>query len=240
VVASEREPTWETSIEEDPMIGTGCGLLIVLAGALSAFQEEPPAPAEAPAPAPAPAEAPPAEAAPGAATLQPPVPVPALAPAPIDSTILVPGSLSGFRRLNQPDFGPLRPPSPAQDVAMLEAGRPLFPAAPAVKAAAVLLTQLTAMYVEDAGQISALAIRTVQDLRAAGQAVAPFELLQGATQWKRPAAPSPAPATAPGSAPACSARGFVPREFLRFIQRYRTLRIDQGKDHATALSLMAQ
>ncbi len=112
---------------------------------------------------------------------------------------------------------------------MLEAGRPLFPGEPEVKAAAVLLNRLTAMHVEDAGQIAALAIRTVQDLRAANQAIAPFELLQGATQWKRPG----------GRAPERGGRGFVPREFLRFIQRYRTLRIDQGKDHATALSLMS-
>jgi hypothetical protein len=112
---------------------------------------------------------------------------------------------------------------------MLEVGRPLFPTAPEVTAAAVLLTQLTARYVEDAGQITALAIHTVQDLRAKSQAVTPFELLQGAAQWKRPG----------GSAPESSGRGFVPRKFLEFTQRYRTLRIGQGKDHATALSLMS-
>jgi hypothetical protein len=107
---------------------------------------------------------------------------------------------------------------------MQEAGEPLFPNDARVRSAAVLLTQLTAIYVEDAPRISELAVRVVGQLRAANQAASPVEMLVGATQWKRPTGPE--------------TRGNVPREFEEFAARYRKLRLEGGKDHATALSLM--
>jgi hypothetical protein len=105
---------------------------------------------------------------------------------------------------------------------MMEAGRPLFPNDPAVAAAAILLTQATAGFIEDAPRIAELTARVVGEIRAANQPASPFEMLVGSTQWKRP------PRT----------RGDVPRKFEEFAALYRKLRKGEGKDHATALSLM--
>src|SRR6516165_578989 len=138
-------------------------LLILLGGSFVAAHEEPAAPV-----------------APANLTAVPAPPQPGLSPPPV---IASPTSTSGFLRPNQPAYGPLIPPSPAQNVAMQEAGEPVFPNDPRVRSAAVVLTQLTAMYVEDAPRISELAIRVVGQLRAANQAASPFEMLVGATQW---------------------------------------------------------
>jgi hypothetical protein len=104
---------------------------------------------------------------------------------------------------------------------MLEAGQPVFASDPRVAVAAVLLAESTAVYVEDAPRIAALTIQVVQRVRAANQAASPVEMLTGAVQWS-------------GSE---RSRGNVPRRFEEFARRYRTGRLE-GKDHATALSLM--
>jgi hypothetical protein len=90
-----------------------------------------------------------------------------------------------------------------------------------VAVAAVLLTQLTAAYVEDAPRIAELTVGVVQKVRAANQAASPLEMLVGATQWNGPG----------------GKRGNVPRKFEEFARLYRTGRLE-GKDHATALSVM--
>jgi hypothetical protein len=186
------------------MLGTSTALFILLNAAFLAAQDEPPAPA-------VPANPAPVSAPPQAAQLAPPV-------------IAGPTASSGFLRRDQPVYGPLYPPSPAQNLAMLEAGGPVFPNDPRVRSAAVLLTQLTGNYVEDAGRISELTIHVVRELHAARQAASPLEVLVGATQWKRPAGTRPC--------------GSVPREFEEFAARYRKLRLEGSHDHATTLSLM--
>jgi hypothetical protein len=190
------------------------GVLVLLVGAALAAAQEPP-PLEVP-------ETPPAAPAPDVPQVEVPT-IPLLA-APTIPLLAAPTSLSGYLRPDQPPYGPLLPPGPAQNVAMLAAGYPLYPNDPRVGAAAVLLTRLTAIYVEDAPRISELAIRAVLDLRAANQTASPTELLEGATQWKR--------AGGKGS------RGDVPRRFTDFVRFYRKLRVEEGKDHVTALSLM--
>jgi len=104
---------------------------------------------------------------------------------------------------------------------MLEAGQPVFASDPPVAVAAVLLTQLTAAYVEDAARIAELTVGVVQKVRAANQAASPLEMLVGAAQWNGPG----------------GKRGNVPRRFEEFARLYRTRRLE-GKDHASALSLM--
>jgi hypothetical protein len=132
-----------------------------------------------------------------------------------------PASHSGFRRPEQPPYGRVLRPNPAQDLAMLEAGQSVLATDPQVAAAAVLLERLTAAYVEDAPRIAELTIHVVQQVRAANQAASPMELLAGAIQWKGPG----------------GRRGNVPREFGQFAALYRTGRI-AGKDHATTLTQM--
>jgi hypothetical protein len=78
-------------------------------------------------------------------------------------------------RLDQPLHGPLIPPSPAQALATVETGRVLAPDDPAVATMAVLLTQLTAAYVEDAPRIAELTIRIVSGIRAANRAASPLD-----------------------------------------------------------------
>lgn len=155
-----------------------------------------------------------------------PDPAPARAPdvvaptGPILPSIAIPTFV--LVRPDQPQYGPTIPPSPAHSVAMLEAGGPTLGDDPRVRSAAFLLEQLTASYVEDAPRISELTIRMVREIRARDQAASPFEMMVGATHWKR----SP------------SLRGNIPRKFQEFTRLYRSIRIEQGKDHSTALSLM--
>jgi hypothetical protein len=104
---------------------------------------------------------------------------------------------------------------------MLEAGQPVPVTDLRVTAAAIVLEQLTATYVEDAPRIAELTIHAVQQVRAANQAASPLEMLVGATEWKGPG----------------GRRGNVPREFEQFAALYRTARI-AGKDRAAALSQM--
>lgn len=189
------------------------GLLVLLAGTCFAVGiahgQEPPAPDAASIPAVDPA---------------PPSPAPsaAVAPAaPVPLAVMTPESLSGFRRPEQPPYSRARRPSPAQDLAMLEAGQPLFASDPRVAVVAVVLEQLTATYVEDAPRIVAITIRAAQQVRAANQAASPLEILIGAAQWNGPG----------------GMRGNVPRKYEEFARLYRTGRLE-GKDHASALSLM--
>jgi hypothetical protein len=132
-----------------------------------------------------------------------------------------PGSHSGIRRPESPPYSRVRRASPAQDVAMLDAGQPVFASDPRVATAAVLLERLTAVYVEDAPRIAELTIHVVRQVRAAKQVATPLEMLDAATRWKGPAGP----------------RGNVPREFEQFAALYRSGRL-AGKDHATTLSEM--
>ena len=176
-------------------------LLVLLAGTVVASGQEPPPPEPGSAPAPAPAA----------------VPVTPEASAPP----LVALPAVGFFRPDQSPFGAQFPASPAQGLAMMEAGRPLFPNDPWVAAASTLLSQATASYVEDAPRIAELTVRIVGEVRAANQPASPLEMLAGAIQWKR----SP---NTPGN---------IPRKFEEFAGRYRKLR-SEGKDHATALSSM--
>ncbi len=104
---------------------------------------------------------------------------------------------------------------------MLEAGQPIFATDPRVAVSAVLLTQLTAVYVEDAPRIAELTVGVVQKVRAANLAASPLEMLVGATQWNGPG----------------GSRGNVPRKFEQFARLYGTARLE-GKDHTSALSLM--
>jgi hypothetical protein len=132
-----------------------------------------------------------------------------------------PASHSGIRRPEQPPYARVLRPSPAQDVAMLEAGEPVFATDARVAAAAALLERLTAVYVEDAPRIAALTLHVVQQVRAAKQAASPMEMLAGATQWAGPG----------------SGRGNVPRKFERFAALYRAGRI-AGQDHAATVAQM--
>jgi hypothetical protein len=129
---------------------------------------------------------------------------------------MAPASLSGFRRPEQAPYGDLLRPSPAQDVAMLEAGQPLFASDTRVAVVAALLAQLTAAYVEDAPRIAALTIDVVQKLRAANHAASPVEMLAEAVQWRGPE----------------RRRGNVPRQFVEFAGLYRARRLE-GKDQAS-------
>lgn len=163
---------------------------------------------------------PPAEAAPAAA-------LPTMSPQPAAAAPVAPPlnvlemSSSGFRPPEQADYGVVRVPSPAQNLAMMEAGRPLFASDPQVATMAVALTYLTAVFVEDAPRIAELTIRVVGDLRDANQNASPFEMLAGGAIWTGPA----------------GRRGNVPRKFGEFAAGYRRLRL-QGKDHDSAVSLL--
>jgi hypothetical protein len=153
-------------------------------------------------------------------------PNPTPPPVPVSPDVSVPPLItipsSGYLLPDQPHHGPLILPSPAQNLAMLETGRVLSSDDPAVASAASVLTRLTAGYVEDAPRIAELTIRVVQRIRAANQAASPMEILVGATRWKRPD----------------GTRGNIPRKFEEFARLYQKWRIEQGKDHAAALSLM--
>ena len=133
-----------------------------------------------------------------------PVPAPAAVAAavPVPLAIVAPEWLSGFRRPEQPPYGGLVRPGPAQDVAMLEAGEPVVRRAiHGSRSAAVLLTQLTAAYVEDARRGSPSS-RSASSGKSgpANQAASPLEMLVGATQWNGPG----------------GKRGNVPRKFEEF------------------------
>ncbi len=127
-------------------------------------------------------------------------------------------------RPDQLMFGPIVPPAPAHSLAMLEADAPMLGDDPRVLTVAVLLERLTAAYVEDAPRIGALTAGVVENLRKAGKAVSPVEMLQGAAQWKGPGGPG--------------IRGNRPRTFLSFASRYRELRLGDARDHQEALSRM--
>jgi hypothetical protein len=188
------------------------GLLALLAAtslaAGVAHAQEPPAPEATSVPA--------TEAAP----TPPPAPAAVAPAATVPLAIMSPEWLSGFRRPEQPPYGSLVRPSPAHEVAMLEAGQPMFASDPRVAVAAVLLAELTAAYIEDAPRIAELTVGVVQQVRAANQAASPLEMLVGAVHWNGPA----------------GKRGNVPRKFEEFARRYRAGRLE-GKDHASASSL---
>jgi hypothetical protein len=141
--------------------------------------------------------------------------------APVPLEIMAPASLSGIAPMDQPPFGARRRPTPAQEVALLEAGVSLAAVDPRVAAAAVLLARTTEVYIEDAPQIALLTVRVVLQLRAAKQAAAPMEVLVAATQWLGPG----------------GRRGNYPRRYEEFTTLYRNVRL-AGKDHAAALALI--
>src|SRR4051812_12835805 len=108
-------PFEENSRETDVMRRCFDGLLILLAGTLAAADEQPLPPDVGQNPPPSVVPVPPVAS---------PPPLVAMPP-------------SGFLRPDQPSHGPVIAPGPAQDLAMLEAGRPLFPDDPAVASAAL-------------------------------------------------------------------------------------------------------
>jgi hypothetical protein len=132
-----------------------------------------------------------------------------------------PASLSGFRRPEESPYGSVLRPIAAQEVAMLEAGRPVLASDPQVATAAFLLSALTAVYVEDAPRIATLTVRTVRRIRAANQPASPLEMLAGAVQWTGPSGP----------------RGNLPRKFEEFAGLYLKQRTE-GQDHSSALARM--
>lgn len=176
--------------------------------------EAPPDPSETPAtpvpaPVPVPASAP--ETAPG----EKPVPSPA-PPLPVPPVPLVPPE---FAAIGPGEFAAVVQVQPAHRVAMMEAGREVPETDPLVARASVVLTGLTAKFLEDAPRIADVSIRTTAAIRKAKGAASPLELMEAALNSKRPA-----------DAPAIG-----PRRFDAFATRYRKARIEQGKDHAAAL-----
>jgi hypothetical protein len=129
-------------------------------------------------------------------------------------TDLVPG---------QPHFGPPIPISPAHRLAMIEADVVMPADDPRVKSAAALLERLTAGYVEDAPRISELTVRVCRQIKAANHPASPYQMLDGALHWPRPA-----------SLPPCA-----PRPFERYAAGYLDQRLNKGLDHAAAISALA-
>ncbi len=103
---------------------------------------------------------------------------------------------------------------------MLEADAPVFEDDPLVARASFLLAQSTARYIEDAPRIAELTIRVCNAIRAKKGSVSPLEMLEASGSWTRPSGSS----------------GAIPRRFEHYAARYRALRIDEGKDHAQALT----
>jgi hypothetical protein len=128
-------------------------------------------------------------------------------------TDLVPG---------QPFFGSTFEIGPAHRLAMMEAGQDIAANDPRVASAALRLERLTAGYVEDAPRIAELTFRVCDQIRAANRPASPFQMLDGALYWPRPAA---LPATAP-------------RQFERYAAFYRQARVVKGLDHAAAISAL--
>jgi len=155
-----------------------------------------------------------------------PGPVPTPSPAPVAPEVspppLAPIPISGFLVADPPYQGPFLGPGPALGLAILEVGRALPADDPAVASVSAVLTQLTAVYVEDAPRIAELTSRVVQRIRAANRAASPLEMLVGATRWGR----------------ADVASGNVPRKFEEFARLYQDGRIQGGRDHAATINLM--
>jgi hypothetical protein len=185
---------------------------LLLAGAVLAAGEEPP---PLPLPPPSPPEA---------GLSPPPIPAPAPVPMVPEPWAPPPVVVEPFWLVSpgQPPYGPHLRASPAESVAMLEAGGPVFANDPRVTSAAVLLTKLTAAYVEDAPRIATLTIRVVQEIRAGNLAASPMEMMVEATRWKQP------PDT----------RGNIPRTFEAFARAYRSARIEPGTSQPAAPSPM--
>jgi hypothetical protein len=210
--------------------------MVLLAGALRAVGQEPAptpptadalaAPEPGPAASPAPAEAPasPEPAVPGepaAATPAAPTPEAATAPAP-PPPALDPSLMPDPARGVQPMFGPPRRPWPAQAIASMEAGEPLLPGDARVDSVAVLISRLTERYVEAAPAIAARAERVVRDIRGAGAAASPVEMLAAAERWRGPG----------------DRKWGVPRRFEEFARLYRKGRVEEKLEHAAALARM--
>ncbi len=158
---------------------------------------------------------------------QEPVPVPAAVPptpaTPVPppppllveprETELVPG---------QPFFGPAFEIVPAHRLAMMEAGQAMPANDPRVASAALRLELITAGFVEDAPRIAELTFRVCGQIRAANRPASPFQMLDGALHWPRPATlPPPAP-----------------RQFERYAAFYRQARVVKGLDHVAAISAL--
>lgn len=158
---------------------------------------------------------------------EPPVPLegaPAPVPVPVPEPLPAPPPAADFLSPRQGVFGPIVPVEPAHKLAMLETNAVVAEDDPLVARASYLLSQSTARYIEDAPRVADLTIRVCREIRARQRSASPLEMLEAAETWKRPA-------TTPGS---------VPRRFEHFAAQYRKLRVDEGKDHAQALSAMRQ
>lgn len=144
--------------------------------------------------------------------------VPATAPAPAPAPIPVPTGLLAPpvepRSPHQPIYGPILRVLPAHRLAMLEAGEPLLIDSPQVKAFALLLSQATARYAEDAPAIADLTARTCLTLRGAYVAASPRELIEAAlVAAKRPNV----------------TRIGVPRSFEAFAAQYGKTKLEQPR-----------
>jgi hypothetical protein len=196
----------------------------------------------------------------GAEEVPPPPVAVAPQPPPAPPLIAYPVTL----RPEQSRYGPYIPPSPAQRLAMAEAQGPVFASDPGVAGVAAFLERLTSIYVEDAPRIAAITIGLVQQIRATNQECSPVEVLAGALRAKRPpqtqgdletvaidagfgVCETHQLATCPevnafhvpyGVGPIVRRARYVPRQFERFAAQYKKLRIDERKDHESALSLI--
>ncbi len=151
-----------------------------------------------------------------AAAGQSPIPVVAESGIPL----LVP--VDELRPVNPPVFGPDVRISPAHRLAILEADRPLRANDPLVGEAASRLSRMTAQYLDDAPGIAELAAQTVKAVRASKRSANPFEILDGALEWKG----------------AARLGQNYPRQFDVYMTLYRRLRVEEKKDHAETLAIM--
>jgi hypothetical protein len=108
------------------------------------------------------------------------------------------------RSPSQPVYGPIFRVLPAHRLAMLEAGASLPEDNPAVQGFALLLSQATARYVEDAPAIADLIARTCLALRATNRPASPQAMIEAALAALK--LPSAAPAGVPRSFEAFAAR----------------------------------
>lgn len=116
-----------------------------------------------------------------AVLLAAPPPAPATPPA-----LFVPPRPEELVPLDQPVYGNMIEVVPALRVAMVEANRPLYASDPLVARAAGTLSQLTAVYVEDAARIVELTLRATEAARASKRPASPFAIMEGALRLKRP------------------------------------------------------
>jgi hypothetical protein len=146
--------------------------------------------------------------------------VAAQAPAPATPKAPAPPAPGAFVPSDQPVYVETPVVVPAYQIAMVEANQSLPGDDPLIAKAAVLLSQLTAGYIEDAPRIAELTIQMAQAIRASNRPASPLEIMDGALQWKR------------------TSVGNVPRKYEAFANAYGKWRVDGKKDHAQAMSLM--